>query len=101
MLQFVVKLVEPVELPLLAPSSTNQRSVVAGVVVQTTLTLLTFVVIVCVIGVKLTIRGPRPPDGLTTSVDWLIVRGVPPRSVHATLKVVRRKSSPLLSPVAP
>ena len=71
------------------------------VVVHTTAADVRVEVIDWVTGVKLTIRGPRPPVGLTTSVDWVKVRGLPPGSFQVIWKVVRRKSSPLESPTVP
>ena len=96
MSQAAVKLVEPVTLPPLTPSSTSQRRLCAGVVVKTVLTVPTFAVIVCVSGVTARIRGPRPPAGLTISAAWVISR-VRASSCQRTRNVTRRKSSPLAS----
>src|SRR5436305_2396280 len=100
MFHAVVKLVSPATTPPLVASSTTQRNVWAAVVVQAMLTQLSFAVIVWATGAKATTRGPRPPEGLTTSVVWASARDAP-LSVHAIWNVVRRKSSPLASPVLP
>ena len=96
MFQTAVKLVEPVTLPALTPSSTSQRRLCAGVVVMTVLTVPTLAVIVCVSGETPRIRGPRPPAGLTISAAWVISR-VRASSCQRRRNVTRRKSSPFAS----
>src|SRR5688572_9955099 len=83
------------------PSSACQWTAAAGDVKNDTLaTVVALFVIVCVSGVTLLIRGPRPPDGLTISCVCVIER-VWPLTVQAMTNVTRRKSSPFWSPELP
>ena len=88
MSQSAVKLVVPLRSPeLCAVVDRPSAASAAVVVVHTTVAIVVRAdVIDCVTGVKLMIRGPRPPVGLTTSVVCASVRGPAPGSFQLICK---------------